>query len=286
MTAGENGRRGAASFGRRVVRHLAWRAQRAYTLTADTMRRGDRVVVMTPPAGLRFGNWLYLWLDAHQRTAAGEPTLVLEAPGMSPWLREFPRLRDLTVTRNALRFHDRREWNDESWSQRFGVDFTRSTLDAFIESTLVPELHEDQGETLVLNIRRGDYFSDPNHAARYGWDIPGYVVDALAAAGAAERALVVSDDAQWCRNALDPLIRATVPRVDYAEPDPSANFRSIAGARRLIGTNSTFSYWGGYVAGVRFDSPQIIMPRFHGRLPEGSDAYQLDPSWLAIEGHH
>jgi Glycosyl transferase family 11 len=276
----------AASFGRRVARHLAWRAGRAYTVTADALRRGDRVVVMTPAAGLRFGNWLYLWLDAHQRSAAGEPTLVLEAPGMTPWLDEFPRLRALTVSRDRMRFHDRREWDDESWTQRFGVDFTRASLDAFIDSTLVPGLDGDQGDTLVINVRRGDYFSDPNHAARYGWDIVGYLVHALAAAGSAERALVVSDDAQWCRDELDVLIRATVPLVDYAEPDPSANFRAIAGARRLIGTNSTFSYWGAYVAGARFGSPQIIMPRFHGRLPWGSDAYQLDPAWIIIEGYH
>jgi hypothetical protein len=283
---GDGGRWTVAAFGRRAVRHLAWRAGRVYTATTDALRRGDRVVIMTPPAGLRFGNWLYLWLDAHQRTAAGEPTLVLEAPGMAPWLNEFPRLRDLTVTRDRMRFHDRREWDEESWTQRFGIDFTRSTLDAFIDSTLVPELHEDQGETLVINVRRGDYFSDPTHAARYGWDIAGYVADALAAGGPAGRALVVSDDPQWCRDELDALIRATVAHVDYTRPDPSANFRTIAGARRLIGTNSTFSYWGGYVAGARFISPQIIMPRFHGRLPTGSDAYQLDPSWTVIEGHH
>ena len=284
----EGDRMTVAAFGRRAARHLAWRAGRVYTVTADRLRRGDRVVVMTPPAGLRFGNWLYLWLDAHQRTAAGEPTLVLEVPGMAPWLDEFPRLRDLTVTRDRLRFHDRREWNEDSWSQRFGLDFTRSTLDAFIGSALLPELRadEDQGETLVINVRRGDYFSDPTHAARYGWDIAGYIVDALAAAGAAGRALVVSDDAQWCRQELDPLIRSSVADVAYAEPDPSRNFRAIAGARRLIGTNSTFSYWGGYVAGARFPSARIVMPRFHGRLPQGSDAYQLDPSWIVVDGHH
>ena len=283
---GDRERMTPPSFGRRLARHLAWRAGRAYSVTADALRRGDRVVVMTPTAGLRFGNWLYLWLDAHQRTTAGEPTLVLEAPGMAPWLREFPRLRSLTVTKDRLRFHDRREWDHESWNQRFGIDFTRSTLDAFIDSTLVPALHEDQGDTLVINVRRGDYFSDPHHAARYGWDIAGYLVDALASAGSAERALVVSDDARWCRDELHTIIGAGVQRIEYAAPDPSANFRAIAGAHRLIGTNSTFSYWGAYVAGARFTSPQIIMPRFHGRLPTGSDAYQLDPGWTVIEGHH
>lgn len=275
-----------SEFGRRAVRHLAWRAERVYARAADSLRRGDRVVVMTPPAGLRFGNWLYLWLDAHQRTAAGERTYVLEAPGMEPWLEEFPGLRELTLTRGELRFHDRREWDEQSWSQRFGIDFTRASLDAFIAEALSPQLDEDHGDTLVLNVRRGDYFSDPTHLATYGWDVAGYIRAALEMAGSAEQALVVSDDPAWCRRELDAMLRAGIRQIAYAAADPRANFRAIAGARRLIGTNSTFSYWGGYVAGSRFESTRIVMPRFHGRLPHGTDAYQLDPSWVVIDGHH
>ncbi|GAA3635367.1 hypothetical protein GCM10022200_18350 [Microbacterium awajiense] len=250
------------------------------------LRRGDRVVVMTPLAGLRFGNWLYLWLDAHQRAAAGEPTRVLEAPGMAMWLDEFPRLRKLTVSASEMRFHDRREWNDDSWTQRFGIDFDRVSVDAFVRETLIPELSEDLGDTLVVNVRRGDYYSDPVHRKRYGWDVPGYLAEALGRTARAERVRVVSDDAHWCREHLDTLLSAHSSQVDYDEPDPVANFRAIAAARRLIGTNSTFSYWGGYVAGARFDSPEVIMPRFHGRFEVGTDAYQLDPKWTVIDGHH
>jgi hypothetical protein len=54
-------------------------------------------VIVTPVAGLRFGNWLYLWLQAHARSAAGRPTRVQSAPGMQPWLEAFPRLRDPTL---------------------------------------------------------------------------------------------------------------------------------------------------------------------------------------------
>src|SRR6478736_2358022 len=137
----------------RVARHVAWRAERMTTATLDAMRRGDRTLIATPQAGLRFGNWLYLWLDAHQRTAAGDRTIVLEAPGMDVWLEAFPALRGLTVSRDLLRFHDRREWDLlTSWKQRFDVDFTRQSLDAFIADCLAPYIHAEESGMLVINV--------------------------------------------------------------------------------------------------------------------------------------
>ena len=61
----------------------------------------------------------------------------------------------------------------------------------------------------------------------------------------AERALVVSDDPDWCRANLDSLIRSRAGEVEYAAPDPLANFLAVARACRIIGTNSTFTLLGG-----------------------------------------
>jgi hypothetical protein len=250
------------------------------------MRRGDRTLITTPPAGLRFGNWLYLWLDAHQRTCAGERTVVLEAPGMEVWLDAFPALRALTTPRDLVRFHDRREWDAEtSWKQRFGIDFTRQSMDAFISECLAPYIRADDTGMLLINIRRGDYYSDPGHRARYGFDQLGYVQDALTRVGPVDRTLIVSDDPDWCRENLLEMVQAASEIVDFADREPVSNFRAVACASRIIGTNSTFSYWGAYVSGVVHASPVVVMPRFHGRLPQGSDAYQLDPRWIAIDGY-
>jgi hypothetical protein len=256
------------------------------TATLDAMRRGDRTLITTPPAGLRFGNWLYLWLDAHQRTLAGERTVVLEAPGMDVWLDAFPALRGLTVERDLVRFHDRREWDAEtSWKQRFNVDFTRRSLDAFISECLAPYIRSDDTGMLVINVRRGDYYSDLGHRERYGFDQLGYLQDALARVGPVDRTLIVSDDPDWCRENLLEMVEAASTAVEFADRDPVLNFKAVAGASRIIGTNSTFSYWGAYVSGVLHASSVVVMPRFHGRLPQGSDAYQLDPRWIAIDGY-
>ncbi len=250
----------------------------------ELLRRGDRTIITTPPAGLRLGNLLYVWLQAHRRTRAGTPALALEVHSMKPWLAAFPELEAITIARPAVRFGDRREW-DRTWLyQRFGVDFTSDDLAAFAREAIAPHVVPDAAGTLVINIRRGDYYGE--FARKYAFDQTGYLRSALERLAPADRALVISDDADWCRANLDAVIRASVGDVEYARPDPLANFLAVAGATRIIGTNSTFTYWAAYVAGVIHSDPEVVMPRFHARMAHGTDAHQLDPRWNAIDGFH
>lgn len=252
--------------------------------TVDLLRRGDRTVIMTPQTGLRLGNLLYVWLQAHLRTRTGAPTLALESRAMEPWLAAFPELAALTIPRESVRFPDRRAW-DESWLyQRFGTDFSADDVTAFVHDTLAPHIDPDRTGTLVINVRRGDYYSE--FAGKYAFDQVGYIAAALERLAPADRVLVVSDDADWCRANLDAVIRSSARDVGYAEPDPLANFLAVAGADRIIGTNSTFSYWAAYVAGVIHSGAEIVMPRFHARMTHGAEAHQLDPRWIAIDGFY
>lgn len=268
---------------RRAADHLRWRVRRTSAAIVDRFRRGDRTVIATP-GGMRFGNWAYLWLTAHQRTRAGRPTFVLEVAGMAPWIERFPALAALTIRKDQLRFHDRREWRGGAALQRFGIDFTRETLQSFVRDTLAPAVPPTEPASVVINIRRGDYYAYAGFRGVYGMDIEGYVRAALAAVDTPDEILVVSDDPDWCHEHLNGMLRAGAREVSYAERDPIGNFLSIASARTLIGMNSTFSYWGGYVADAIHDDARIVMPRFHARLGNGWDAYQLDPLWTALDG--
>ncbi|WP_308492928.1 alpha-1,2-fucosyltransferase [Microbacterium terrisoli] len=274
------------AFAAQAWRHLRWRARRSITVTADRMRRGDRTIIMTPPAGLRFGNWLYLWLDAHQKSTAGRPTMVLEAPGMAPWFDLLPALRTWTLPQDGLRFHDRRDWNDRDWRQNFGSDFTRETLRAFIVDCVAHRITRGPQDRLVLNVRRGDYYARPEFRRLYAFDQFAYVEAALARFNDVGQILVVSDDAEWCREHLDGLLRSSADDVSYASPDPVANFVAVAGARRIIGMNSTFTYWAAYVSDAMNADAEIVMPKFHSRLYADTDAHQLDPRWTALPGFH
>ncbi|WP_404443957.1 alpha-1,2-fucosyltransferase [Microbacterium marinum] len=273
----------AFSLLRRVGRHAAWRMRRLVARTADKFRRGERTVIATPPAGLRFGNWLYLWLDAHRRTLDGHPTFVLEVSGMAPWLEAFPRLRAYTVAADSVKFHDHREWGEFSWNQRYGQDFVRADLVAFINDVLVAEIQPDDSSAVVVNVRRGDYYSNPGLKERYGFDQIGYLREALTRVGDVDVVTIVSDDVPWCRMHVAPLLPSEAV-VKFAAQDPVGDFLTVARSRRIIGMNSTFTYWGAYIATVLHPDACIVMPQFHARMAGSWDAHQLDPDWIILDG--
>jgi hypothetical protein len=185
-----------------------------------------------------------------------------------------------------VRFHDRREWDHDYRFQRFGVDFTGGEVDAFVRDDLAPGIEVDTSGTLVINIRRGDYYAHEGFRDMYAFDQAGYLRAALELVGGAENILVVYDDDVWCRANLDGLLRSFASSLEYAAPDPLANFRSVSAAARIVGTNSTFSYWAAHVSTVLHQDAQIIMPLFHARLDAGTDGYQLDTRWHAVDGFH
>ncbi|WP_309127642.1 alpha-1,2-fucosyltransferase [Microbacterium sp.] len=249
----------------------------------DRLRRGDRVVLCTPPTGMRLGNFLYLWLNAHLHQAEGADVMVRESYGMAQWLQRFPALRELTLAPREVRFSDRREWDPEWLYQRFGVDFGRDQLHAFVREVFAGQVTHGPPARLVVNVRRGDFYAT-QFEAKHGFQIVPYVQAALKLFPERRDVLVVSDDAEWCRTRLDRMLRDGAEQVDYAAPDPLRNLLALAGSHSLIGANSTFSYWGAYIADALHDDARIVMPRFHARMAHGSDAYQLDPSWTALDG--
>lgn len=256
---------------------------RGRNVVERTVRRGDRIV-FRPPAGTRFGNLLYLWLQADIASRSGRPGFVLHSASMHPFLEEFPRLQELTIRPQDVRFNDEREWDhSRQFYQRFGTDFEADDLDRFLRDRILPGLSAAPQDELLVNIRRGDYYSVARFRADLGMDIPAYLAAALEAAPALPRIRVVSDDPEWCRSALGAMLSGHCESVEYDPQDAIANFRAIAGHRAVIGTNSTFTYWGAYAATAMFEDARIIMPSFFARhLPEGR-AFQLDPRWTVIE---
>lgn len=243
------------------------------------LRIGNRLILWTPDHGLGFGNFLYLWMHAHVRQAAGDDYRVLVTEPMRPWVDRFPDVEPLVLASTDVRVIDKREWGTTSrLYQRFGIDFTREQLQSFIRERLVsaPVMADLPQVDVVLNVRRGDYYSRPDFRERYGLDIRAYAHAALAAAGDVVRVAVVSDDPEWCRANLD------LPSPTFLPPDPVEHFRAVCGARTLIGTNSTFSYWGGYVGDVLHGQRRVVMPAFHARSLPGGLADQLDSRWTTV----
>ena len=193
-----------------AIRRLARSA-----LSTARRRRGRQVVNWTPEF-MGFGNQLYLWAWAHARHGRAPEPRVLVIDKMRYWIPHFPAVQPWLVERTDVGLLDERAhfWAtplEHSGDERGYTDESRA---AFIRDWLLtsPALsgvrtsdlaHHD---VLTLNVRRGDYYSDPAHRPEFAINLAAYLrlaVDgAVAQDGPVRRIHVVSDDVEWCRRHL------------------------------------------------------------------------------------
>ena len=255
------------------------------------VRRRERGVIMTYP-GLRFGNLLYFALQAHVRSRPGRPVMCLSTIGGEE-LASLTRLTPLFLDGTALRWTDERIHPPTHFFQDFGRDFTAEDLAGFLDQRVLsglPEVaHPGGPDGITINVRRGDYYSVPDVRCNYGVDVPAYVRGALhrqiEIGGRASSVHVVSDDPQWCRDHLGWLTEY-VDAVTFSDGGAGAmaDFVQVATSRRLILTNSTFSYWAGYVSNrIHGSNPtNVVVPQVHAWATNEGRAWQHDPGWSVV----
>jgi len=263
-------------------------------------RLGRRRVNWTPDF-MGFGNHLYLWAWAHAGRDDEIARRVLVTPKMRYWAELAPDVaREFLLERSEVRLLDQRDYYwarplEESGDPR---GFTDASREAFIRECLLPApllagigssaLAAD--DVIVLNLRRGDFYSNPGHLPLHGIDLAAYVrlavQGSIAADGPARRLHVVSDDLAWCREAL-PWLGHHATEVTYADPadPPAQNFRDVCSARRLVLSNSTFSMWGAFVSTTLHgdNAGQVWAPAFFmSSYPEGR-CFEYDASWSFVD---
>ena len=243
---------------------------------------------MPPVAGIGVGNMFSFWLWAHHGRLVGEDRWVRRTDAMTPWLEAFPGVRPLVIDAPAVKLRDRR---DIDWHQDFDR-FPRAHLESFIRERLFAgtrmTLRDSDPGTVTVNVRRGDYYSDPALRALYGFDIAGYVRTAMEGSlrqAPVDVVEVVSDDPEWCRTHLSFLADYGCVHYQSASDGPVENLGQLASARRLVLANSSFSYWAGYMSNVRHqDNYELVWaPAFHRRDINGGRSWHLDPRWSVVE---
>ena len=102
----------------------------------------------------------------------------------------------------------------------------------------------------AVHVRRGDYVHSASPRALLGPLDVGYYRRALHLLGA-ERAVVFSDDLAWCRENFD----VGLPRTFVELPATAAGTRDellcLGLAHRVVIANSSFSWWGAWIATQR-----------------------------------
>lgn len=256
------------------------------------VRRGKREVILTA-IGFNGGNNLFKWQLAYSRTLdKGLISKVLYFPNQDAWLEMFPELRKLSITSDQIRFTDRRA---TYMGAAQGVDYTPQERARFIKDVLLTSdgfkqsLERAQAfvraDDLVINVRRGDYYNS-RFEPEFGINIVEYVRQALAkqlALGPVGRVVLVSDNVPWCVDNLTHLAPQLEFVVNENRRDMFDDLAVLACAKRLILANSTFSYWGAFIAqvlGTQLEN--IVAPAFHqGDVPTASELWR-DPRWNFI----
>ncbi|MGO1598053.1 MAG: alpha-1,2-fucosyltransferase [Brachybacterium sp.] len=251
-------------------------------------RPGARTVQGSSDA-IRGGNNLYLWQWAHLERRAGRRAVVLRSATMPDWTEEFPLLEELTIDQNDVSLLDRRRFAtrfffDHDFNRAQNRDFCGALVDSSASfrarrSRIQAQITSD---TLVVNVRRGDYYAVPEFFARFGLDIRRHVADAVELVRQAGRAvddvLVVSDDVDWCRRELTPVLGDI--RTLEGRTSPFDDLAALSASTTLVLANSTFSYWGSYLASSFYDEHLAIAPSHHEIAADGSlISPMFDPAW-------
>jgi Glycosyl transferase family 11 len=257
--------------------------------TLAALRRGRAVA--WAPEWMGLGNLLTLGQWAHAGELAGERRYVLMHDHRAPMLDMFPELKErYFLPLSRVRLLDQRLFPWRSGADPQGNAELRSS---YIRNVLMPrspvfEPRPGLEGLLVVNVRRGDYYSNDEHRFEFGYDVRGYVTTAVrmavAAGGAPRGIFVVSDGIEWCRETLGDFL-VTVAPVEYGRAgDPLGDLASLVRAERLILPNSTFSYWGGFMGDELGPNRQVWVPwLFSRRLNGGSCAGQVSASWNVVD---
>lgn len=266
-------------------------------LSAARRRLGRRLVNWTPEF-MGFGNQLYLWAWAHAHRDEHPAPRVLVIDKMRYWIPFFPAVQPWLVEPSGVGALDQRAhlWAEPEVHSGDPRGYTDASRTAFIRDWLltspclasVSDSDLASDDVLTLNVRRGDYYSDPAHRPEFAIDLAAYLRIAVARAleqdGPVRRVHVVSDDVEWCRRRLS-WLSDVAAEVSYPAPDdgPVDHFRDVCSSRRLVISNSTFSIWGAAVAATALGRTSVWAPAFFQRRYGPGRCYEYDRQWSFVD---
>jgi hypothetical protein len=137
-------------------------------------------------------------------------------------------------------------------------------------------------ESVAVHVRRGDYATDPAITAHHGLLPLGYyrrAADVIVSKVREPSFFVFSDDPQWCCSSLSFLPRGVV--VDHNSAGRGAeDLRLMASCRHHVLANSTFSWWGAWLA---THHEQVVVAPRRWFANASFDTRDLCPSrWILI----
>lgn len=253
--------------------------------------------VIITPKGARWGNLLYFFLRAYLFEKKGKKLKILYTEHMEDLMIYFPNLKKYIILEEEVNFFHKKDTTNNFY-QKFNYDFTENNLNDFIKNellisnaiiSLLSSLPTQNDDEITINIRRGDFYEKENFSI-YGYNQIGFLKHVF------EKHLnfqywkkinVISDDMCWCKENLNFLNTYTSELFfpNLQKDKIITSFLWIANSKKIILSNSTFSFWGAYISNTIFNNhKKIYAPIFGIRLNnQNIDLYQLNQSWNIIK---
>jgi hypothetical protein len=148
---------------------------------------------------------------------------------------------------------------------------------------------QDIPNPVALHVRRGDYLSWPEHYPVLDLDYYRRAVKEMRARHPDARIVVFSDDINWCRRVLPsefvfvdgvPRAMSAAGRRRQGEPQDQYDLFLMARCVGHIIANSTYSWWGAFLAG---DTPVCYPTTWYGpRLQHIEWRRMIPESWIGL----
>lgn len=235
------------------------------------------------PVSTRFGNHLYFYLHAFVERKKGKNIFINHVEDMNYWNVFFPKLNTFVLKNTEIRFFDKKI-KTNSFYQNYGKDFSTEDLLTFLQTNILCEEKNfklKKSTELIINIRRGDFYT-PQHSKMYGFDQVNFIQRAILCLSDYDSIGIVSDDIEWCKKELAFLYNYTTV-INFYDQKPLDSFIKICNAKKLIITNSTFSYWGAYINEVINPYCEVVAPSFNASHINNGKMFQNSKKWNLIK---
>jgi hypothetical protein len=142
-----------------------------------------------------------------------------------------------------------------------------------------------ESKAVTIQVRRGDYISNPIYAKSLGGLSKNYYIHAIKLLenklGSDINYFFISDDIDWCRNNFSNLTNVHFVEQEKSKSGYLSDFWLLTQSKHSIISNSTFSWWGAWLSEKA--NSIIVAPKKWSREPNESDANCVPQRWIRID---
>jgi hypothetical protein len=246
----------------------------SYSLTHFNIQENfaspEEIKNLTDPRQTAANKWIYSLF--HNRPKRTKNHIVVKSPHFDPRLLKLP---------------DNVCLNGYFQSEKYFINIADIIRNEFKVKNELTGKNKDIAEmmktvsSVSISTRRGDYVTDPKANQTHGvcgLDYYYHCVEQINLKIKSPQFFVFSDDINWCQNNLK--IKYPISYVDHQQDKPYENLRLMSFCRHHIISNSSFAWWGAWLAAGK-DKIVFVPEKWFARSDINTEG-MIPEDWIKI----